>query len=337
MKKLHNRIIRKTLFLIPALGLSSCSTVVEIVGLPFLMADHILRNPGDVLDSIAGSPELVSTAGATYIASQGDTDLATQILNAAQTANSSPSYSGGSQSTQSYTSPVVKEIQLDSTYTVKSRVDGKTFSWNTGDERYGGPRTKANAIAERDRYDKNRRAQTAQYERQKEHERQEAARIQRERMLEAARRKKELEEARRRCFASGTLILMGNGEYKAIETIQVGDEVMSFDEMSPLSSILEPKPVLKTYLNEDKLVVTRFGLTFTPNHPIPNEHGEYVRLGESKYGLGASSERLELGECKSAGKSTVHNFTVKDNHTYVVKGLQNLRVHNVGNQAGKDL
>ena len=73
------------------------------------------------------------------------------------------------------------------------------------------------------------------------------------------------------CFIAGTKILTNNGE-KNIEDIVVGDMVLTREGY---------KKVLVSKETGKKNVITRFGLTGTPNHPIITKNG-VVRLDEVK-------------------------------------------------------
>ena len=65
------------------------------------------------------------------------------------------------------------------------------------------------------------------------------------------------------CFIAGTLVRTPNGNVP-IETLKVGDLVLTRKGY---------KPIIKTFCNE-KEVISRYGLTGTPNHPFITPEGE---------------------------------------------------------------
>lgn len=81
------------------------------------------------------------------------------------------------------------------------------------------------------------------------------------------------------CIAAGTLITMGNGEQKAVENLEIGDVIRTFDHKSG-----EVSSSHVCYIMESKNAVNAFTLTFEDGTSICiiEEHGFYDRE-EHKY------------------------------------------------------
>ncbi|WP_422368596.1 Ig-like domain-containing protein [Pelagibius sp.] len=128
------------------------------------------------------------------------------------------------------------------------------------------------------------------------------------------------------CFVSGTLILRADGTSAPIESIEVGDEVMAFEELGPL----EPCKVIDVLQRENSQVVEISGLKCTPKHRFLTADGEFKAVED----LNADTLLVDQnGRSRAAGPikevdglHTVYNFTVERLHTYVAGGL---RVHNI--------
>ena len=87
------------------------------------------------------------------------------------------------------------------------------------------------------------------------------------------------------CFLEGTKILMADGSYKNIENINVGDEVLSYDENSKgivscrIASVFHHSPEEMT----DYYLVINKHLRVTPNHRFYSD-GKWVYAGDLKVG-----------------------------------------------------
>lgn len=132
------------------------------------------------------------------------------------------------------------------------------------------------------------------------------------------------------CFLGHTLVRTTDG-LRAIETLQPGDEVVSFDDQGELHQA----KVLKVHVHEGERVV-RYRLwggavlDATPNHWVLNQFNAFVEIGtlgsddclvDENGHLRPIVERLEHG------RGTVYNLTVEGHHTFIAGGI---RVHNAG-------
>lgn len=132
------------------------------------------------------------------------------------------------------------------------------------------------------------------------------------------------------CFLGHTLIRTPDGQ-RAIETLQPGDLVVSFDDQGGLHHA----KVLKVHVHEGERVV-RYrlwggaALDATPNHWVLNQFNAFVEIGT----LGADDCLVDenghlrpIVERAEHGRGTVYNLTVEGHHTFIAAGL---RVHNAG-------
>ena len=159
------------------------------------------------------------------------------------------------------------------------------------------------------------------------------------------------------CFIEGTMIELSDGTQKAIEKIQVGDMVLSYDLAT--QTFVE-KEVLATddthtvgdhaasctKLGEDTCGVYYFagqdGFKFTPEHPFLLENGTWASLDQltnQEPWLSQQTELVTLTEgdtlLRKDGKFTiskikfepkdasekVYNLTIADTHTYIANGF----------------
>lgn len=133
------------------------------------------------------------------------------------------------------------------------------------------------------------------------------------------------------CFVAGTLVMTKEG-YKAIEKIEEGEEVLSYNENL---GIFEYKEVVEVYKNETKelshIKTKKDEIVSTPGHSILTSEGwkkakdiKVNDLIKTKEGyervIEVDSEELEEVE-------NVYNLNVLGYHTYVV-GYGLLVVHN---------
>ena len=132
------------------------------------------------------------------------------------------------------------------------------------------------------------------------------------------------------CFLGHTLVRTPVG-VAAIETLQPGDLVISFDDRGELHHAR----VLKVHVHEGERV-TRYrlwggeALDATPNHWVLNQFNAFVEIGT----LGADDCLVdENGHLRPIVASselclgTVYNLTVEGHHTFIAGGI---RVHNAG-------
>ena len=137
------------------------------------------------------------------------------------------------------------------------------------------------------------------------------------------------------CFIAGTQVLMRNGEFKDIESIQVGDSVLSYDEHTGVTSV---QRVTNTFNKKvDTLVHIEVGeeeIVTTLNHPfyLPKANG-WIPAGKLQCGqelLTAQNVCVKVKSIsyeKTLAPVDVYNFTVENTHTYFV-GDNSALVHN---------
>ncbi|SDT78415.1 intein C-terminal splicing region/intein N-terminal splicing region [Actinoplanes derwentensis] len=137
-------------------------------------------------------------------------------------------------------------------------------------------------------------------------------------------------------FSATTAVLMADGTAKAMEDIQVGDEVLATD---PETGEEGPRKVEKVWVhNDDLYILTIDGqrLTTTEDHPFWNESDQEWQKAES---LGAGElTRTVKGTARVDGFdysehtfAPAYNLTVADIHTYyVLAGKTPVLVHNQG-------
>lgn len=125
------------------------------------------------------------------------------------------------------------------------------------------------------------------------------------------------------CFLAGTPITMADGSMKAIESIEVGDVVLAFDEASgemkpdKVSAVHEPVEWAHYLLVNDKLELT-------PPHPVLSK-GEWVEIGKLSVGdmmtsVDGSDVRIDSIEVVKE-PVTVYNFATNPYETYVADGI----------------
>jgi predicted phage tail protein len=133
------------------------------------------------------------------------------------------------------------------------------------------------------------------------------------------------------CFRRGSLVQLEHGLTKPIEEVQIGDEILSFNEKGEVFV----SKVVETHFHEDPepLLRVRFwngSIDITPNHWVLNQYNNFIDIGGMTNkdalvdGMGhlrpiISAEVLEA--------EPVYNLTVEPNHTFI---CNNVRVHNGG-------
>ncbi len=130
------------------------------------------------------------------------------------------------------------------------------------------------------------------------------------------------------CFVSGTQILLDNGHTKAIEEIEVGDRVLSFNPNNSNHDLTEDivsqvfqKTVFKTLMLND-LETTHDHRIYTPDRGFIE--AKEINIGD--YIVGTDGSYIKVVSKKEIDEEkTVYNFTVRHNHTYIADGY---RVHN---------
>lgn len=132
------------------------------------------------------------------------------------------------------------------------------------------------------------------------------------------------------CFLGHTLVSTPDGP-RAIETLQPGDLVVSFDDQGQLHHA----KVLKVHVHEGERVF-RYRLwggkvlDATPNHWVLNQFNAFVEIGSlgSDDCLVDENDHLRpIVERTEFCTGTVYNLTVEGHHTFIAGGV---RVHNAG-------
>ncbi len=133
------------------------------------------------------------------------------------------------------------------------------------------------------------------------------------------------------CFAIGTLVMTKQG-LKAIEEIQVGEQVLAYNDNLEM---FEYKDVVEVYKNEATQLchihTDKEEIVCTPNHSILTNDGWKQACELTSKDLIKTSTRfvevvsIEIEQLKE--KTTVYNLNVLGYHTYVV-GNDLLVVHN---------
>ncbi|EMO84397.1 Hint domain-containing protein, partial [Leptospira santarosai] len=136
------------------------------------------------------------------------------------------------------------------------------------------------------------------------------------------------------CFVSGTLVLTGTG-FKAIDRVEVGDEVLAFNPETKEQSL---KRVVRLFKNENtELLKIKFGegeeVRTTAGHRFFTENRGFVlacELSTKDILLDKAGERISIHSIVKEThkeKIPVFNFEVEDYHTYYV-GETCILVHN---------
>lgn len=132
------------------------------------------------------------------------------------------------------------------------------------------------------------------------------------------------------CFLGDTLVRTPKG-VRRIDTLQVGDLVLSFDDCG----VLHEAAVLQLHVHKNE-PVTRFSLwggthlDATTNHWVLNQFNAFVEigtLGEDDCLVDENKHLRPIVERTSLGLGTVYNLTVEGHHTFIAGGI---RVHNAG-------
>ena len=145
------------------------------------------------------------------------------------------------------------------------------------------------------------------------------------------------------CFLADTVITMANGSKLSIQDIQVGMEVMSYDENT--DSIVNNK-VLKTmfhkdgggptYLSYGEYLIINDKIKVTTNHAIladTNNRLSYnwpiadaLQVGD--YLFDKNLNKIEITSIERVDQVVdTYNFEVENSHTYIA---ENVIVHNAG-------
>ena len=121
------------------------------------------------------------------------------------------------------------------------------------------------------------------------------------------------------CFIGGTQITMADGSKKAIENIEIGELVLSFDKEGNLG----PSSVTTTFTHENDQFITlihwKGKVTVTPNHWMLIEDGLFLEAGKLLPGedqlVTKDGKISPIDEIVPANNATSYNFTVATQHT----------------------
>ncbi|MDT5042907.1 MAG: hypothetical protein QOE51_3892, partial [Actinoplanes sp.] len=146
-------------------------------------------------------------------------------------------------------------------------------------------------------------------------------------------------------FLPGAQVLMADGSYRTMSSVQVGDRVMSTD---PATGAPRPETVTDTFAhpaNGRLLTLALVGggrLTTTPGHRILIAGRGWVLASDlhvgDRLGTGRDAGRVLAAVTTAAGGGrTVRDFTVAGTHDfYVLAGTAAILVHNCTNLAGDE-
>lgn len=133
-------------------------------------------------------------------------------------------------------------------------------------------------------------------------------------------------------FAAGTKVLMADGKEKAIEDINTGDVVLSFNQLDAFG-VLEPKRVLNTYKRLDrnplkvKVHNSDIELTVAEGQLFINQGSDWknaTNINEIIDGEG-NVHKFDVSRI-TRGKHAIYDIIVEDNHSLIANGV---RVHNM--------
>ena len=125
------------------------------------------------------------------------------------------------------------------------------------------------------------------------------------------------------CFLAGTQITMADGSTKAIETIQVGDLVLAYDQAN---GQLKPDKVVGVHdpVVEDHYLVVNGNLRLTPTHPVLS-NGQFTLIGQLQLGdslTAADGSAVTIASIERVDAPvTVYNFAVNPYATYIANGI----------------
>lgn len=129
------------------------------------------------------------------------------------------------------------------------------------------------------------------------------------------------------CIKGTSIIKMSNGLMKRLDEVQVGDEVLSWNESDQR---FEPKQVLAFYDNGDRECIelqfdTGRTLICTPDHKLLTKNRGWVEAQDLTDKDDILDDSMKLVSKRPAGKHRVFDITVDDNHNFIANGVV---VHN---------
>ena len=146
------------------------------------------------------------------------------------------------------------------------------------------------------------------------------------------------------CFIAETPVLMGDGTYKFIADIDIGDEVTSYDFTS--GEKVANKVVRLYQSNADTYLRLNDGLLVTEGHPFAIGGDEWITAGELRTGdkVVGDGDQIRLGGIERINQPIpIFNLTVDGSHNYYVAEVEGggggdskkaFLVHNKGSSGG---
>lgn len=133
------------------------------------------------------------------------------------------------------------------------------------------------------------------------------------------------------CFRAGTQVQLEGGKTVAIEKLQPGDKILSFDEKG---NVVEGTvSVVHRHTSAEPITRVRFwngSIDITKNHWVLNQYGAFVEIGSLSVddavvdGMGHLRPIISM---EHVADEEVWNLTVLPHHTFIANGI---RVHNGG-------
>lgn len=127
----------------------------------------------------------------------------------------------------------------------------------------------------------------------------------------------------RKCVAKGSLVTMADGSLKPIEDVEVGEQVISYED-----GIFTPKKVVGSYDNGIKEIVnvkfqSGFNLKCTKDHKVLTQGGwkEVQFLTEDDFVCNSDIRPVKFVSMEFSGKCRVYDLEVEETHNYIVSGV----------------
>jgi hypothetical protein len=146
------------------------------------------------------------------------------------------------------------------------------------------------------------------------------------------------------CFVAGTQIAMADGTTKAIEDIEIGDEVLTRDQFADESGPITTNVVVRTFERKSTSTLSLHldngkSVETTAEHPFFVDGLGFVRAAELRPADNLVEDDNESTQIVAISQSLrtqiVYNFEVANTSTYfIVAGRDNLWVHNRCAQPG---
>jgi ribosomal protein L31 len=143
------------------------------------------------------------------------------------------------------------------------------------------------------------------------------------------------------CFTADTMITMADRSRQRIDTVKIGDEVLSFDEYSRVTAAA----VTATFVHDDSptkitIIIGGRKVETTPVHPFYVGNGKFIEagnltVGDEVYILSEDESMLVPSRIErifsNQGSYTTYNLEVDEQHTFFAGDFA---VHNKGGEGG---